>query len=166
MQRTTMHFGAVLRGIVAVIALVAVATGCALPFEWAGAIPGSHAGTGNSGDEDTGDETGNDDGSTDDPRPIVQPITLSGPSFTLAWDDDSSETVSYTVYWRNRGATSWQLLASDLAEPEYTVSTEILSHGSYEFAVSSVSSDGQESDLHESLDEDAEPEPWYLEWSA
>ena len=58
-------------------------------------------------------------------------------------------------------------IAANLSSAEATVTTDDLVHGSYEFAVSSVSLTGMESELHTSLDETADPTTgWYLDWSA
>jgi hypothetical protein len=43
----------------------------------------------------------------------------------------------------------------------------MLPYGVYEFAVTSVSTDGLESEIHSSLDDNADPAGgWFLDWRA
>ena len=140
-------------GIVA--AAVVLAGGCSLPFEWAGAMPGSWGGGAES------DPAGEGTTTSDEPRAIQ----VAGPSFTLAWDDEGAQVDSYNVYLRPYGTAEWQLLAGNVVDPSVEVTENDLGYGSYEFAVASIAG-GVESELHHSFDQSADPEPWYLEWSA
>jgi hypothetical protein len=154
MNRTTPRQLLTVAGIV--IAAVALAGGCSSPFGWAGAMPASWD-SGGTGEDPTADDptTGAE----------VQAIPVTGPSFTLAWDDDGAQADGYNVYWRAYGTSAWQLLAADLTEPSVEVNEGELAYGSYEFAVASMVG-GAESELHHSFDQSADPDPWYLEWSA
>ena len=140
-------------GIVA--AAVVLAGGCSLPFEWAGAMPGSWDGGTES--DPSGEGTATPD--------AVRAIQVAGPSFTLAWDNEGAGVDAYNVYLRPYGTAEWQLLAGNVVEPSVEVTEGDLSYGSYEFAVASIAG-GVESELHHSFDQSADPEPWYLEWNA
>lgn len=100
---------------------------------------------------------------------IAEGIELAEDSFTLAWEDESDEDVTeeYRVYVRNHGEQEWTFLCTvpPAEEPQLTVNVDLLSYGSYEFAVSEVV-EGDESDLHTSLDDSAQPSwGWYLNWT-
>ena len=139
----------------------AVLGGCGMPFESSGWMPDSRA-PGGYGFE-SGDRPGHER-----PEPAypeeTQIITISGPTFTLAWDHDG--TAHYRVYAREAGTSEWQVLSDLLSEPQFTVSEGQTPYGTYEFAVRSVSDDGRESDRHHSSDETAAPQPWLLRWVA
>jgi hypothetical protein len=152
-----------LRTIVLAIATVIVAGGCSLPFEWAGSTPDSWDDT-SLGSPEEGNGTG--DGSAPGQELAAQVLTVSGPSFTLAWDSESAAVTGYRVYSRPHGTSDWQVVAQNVSEPQWTVSEGDLPYGLYEFAVSSLSADDLESELHHSYDTPADPEPWILEWIA
>ena len=143
---------------------------CSMPFEWAGSMPGSYASDEAEDDSGSGDTSDTSDpaDTTDEPADTADNsmVKVTGSSFTLAWDSSSADTASYNLYWRNHGETEWTLLHDGVSDPSFTITTSDLDHGTYEFAVSAVSTDGVESDLHTSMDESADPEPWYLSWTA
>ena len=98
-------------------------------------------------------------------------VAVTGSSFTLAWDapadvDPADPLASYNVYYRAHGTWPWTLLGSAGAGVEsYVVDTAELDHGVYDFAVTSVTESGAESEPHTSLDDDATPATgWYVDW--
>lgn len=98
---------------------------------------------------------------------VGKPIQIVDESFTIGWDEpDSGRPDLYRVYARERGEYHWDLIDEMAAgsSPRYTVSAEALEYGVYEFAVSSIA-DGQESALHSSMADDAQPGTgWHIEW--
>ncbi len=87
---------------------------------------------------------------------------------TLAWDPPSTPVQSYNIYYRVHDEVLWYLLAEipATAEPEYTISIDDLGPGIYDFGISAVDQDDNESALHTSLDITADPESgWYLSWT-
>ena len=98
-------------------------------------------------------------------------ISITGPRFTLAWDrgesDDPTDPVArYNLYYRANGTYPWTLLGTtgSLVE-QFEVSTDILDYGVYDFAVTSVTASGAESDPHTSLDDTADPQTgWFADW--
>lgn len=101
-----------------------------------------------------------------------QQIIHKGSTLSLAWDEPelpvgSLEIVTYNLYYRSRGLTEWKNAGSVEASdsPGVSLSVEDIGYGVWEFAVSSVDSDGEESDLHASIDRSAEPfTGWYVFW--
>ena len=101
-------------------------------------------------------------------------IVVKGGDFSIAWDDDSfnisnntNRTTSYKVYFRVHGSSDWQLLDEIEAEknPSYKISEEDLEYGIYDLGVSSVIGNGDESEIHSSLDMSADPFcGWYINW--
>ncbi len=101
-------------------------------------------------------------------------IVVKGDHFTLAWDqgkpeipNDPGRIVAYNVYYRNHGSYNWYFLK----KTEFSNNTECLitdkdmSYGIYDFAVSSISEQGNMSALHSSLDRTADPFcGWYINW--
>lgn len=149
---------AMLAGLVA-----AVLGGCGMPFESSGWMPDSRAPGGYG--FGPGDRPGHERPEPVYPEEPAHPqetetITISGPSFTLAWDHEG--TAHYRVYAREAGTSEWQVLSDLLSEPRFTVSEGQIPYGTYEFAVRSVSDYGRESDRHHSSDETAAPQPWLL----
>jgi hypothetical protein len=95
----------------------------------------------------------------------IQKITISGPKFTLAWDD-SSQGLIYNVYSRIHNTFTWAKLAVGLENPSLVVTSGQLTYGDYDFAISSVTSDGIESPLLTSQSSSAIPSTgWYLVWT-
>ena len=144
-------------GAIAVVLFVVLAS-CGMPFEWSGKMPDFGA----EPDNGAPDGDGNPGPRPDPPQPQV--MTVRGPSFTLAWDSTDPSVVSYRVYRRQPGAGTWELLEPAASEAQITVNEGDLPYGTYEFAVSSVCPEGEESDLHHSFDETADPQPWILRW--
>ena len=91
-------------------------------------------------------------------------ITVSGPHFTLSWVEEDPDVVAYRVYRRQRGATQWVVIDANVREQRLMVTKDDLPYGTYEFAVSSINSEGEESALHHSVDNTANPSPWVLRW--
>jgi hypothetical protein len=100
-------------------------------------------------------------------------IIVTAESVRIAWDppginnDTQVPVAAYKVYYRLHGMVYWTLLDLIPAEqnPGYTVYHKELGNGSYDIAVQSVSSDVHESNLHSSLDLDADPlGGWYIIW--
>lgn len=107
--------------------------------------------------------------------PIYDPVTDPSPSsvqvvgneFTLTWINEAGEIVGYHLYYRSCGDDEWMTLSAGITSPRFTVNTTLLSHGEYEFAVRGVKDSGIETELHSSLDENAQPTGgWYLVWTA
>lgn len=99
---------------------------------------------------------------------VGKKLEINEDSFTIAWDMDTGESVpdSYHLYFRHRGEESWTFLSTveDGTVSEFTVTSNDLSYGTYEFAVTSVVG-GVESAMHTSLDDTADPvSGWYIEW--
>lgn len=100
-----------------------------------------------------------------------EPILVQATEFTLYWDPpaDASEIDHYNVYYSDHGQGNWNLLGSATASatPSYTVTSADLAYGVYDFAVTSVSTSNVESDMHCSLDPNADPTGgWYVDWQA
>ena len=139
------------------VAALAMLGSCGMPFDWSLDLP-----------DDWSIDGGADDPPTDPVPPESQPqvIVITADHFTLYWDDSADPVTEYRVYQRAHGGSEWTLLTGGLASPEVTVTQVDLLYGMYEFAVSSVSVDGVESELHTSLDETADPGTgWYLDWT-
>jgi len=92
---------------------------------------------------------------------------------TLRWYapiTQAGETVVfYRVFYREHGTFSWRSLdpvsAADVLEIAIDADNSPIGAGRWDFAVSAVYADGQESDKHSSLDESAQPTTgWYLDW--
>lgn len=98
------------------------------------------------------------------------PVNVTGDTFTLYWDsadpNPADPAVSYNLYFRTHGTYPWTFLASTGGlEESFTVSSALLAHGSYDFAVSAVTASGAESEPHTSLDDTADPATgWYVVW--
>ena len=100
---------------------------------------------------------------------VGMPVEVKESSFTIGWDTapDAGPEAKYRVYYRARGEAPWNLLAEIEAEPDqqFTISSDILPYGTYEFAVS-LAQDGLETGLHTSMDDDARPGTgWYVTWT-
>ena len=95
------------------------------------------------------------------------PVEITEESFSFAWDEPEAYTPShYHLYHRLRGEREWVFLAEAPADvqPRFTVAHDLLPYGTYEFAVSSFR-DGNESPLHTSMADDAQPgSGWYVRW--
>lgn len=97
-----------------------------------------------------------------------QKISVTGVSFTIAWDYDTPSTVDdYRIYYREHGTFVWMYLGSTGSGSilEYTIENSALAYGVYDIAVSSVSG-SHESEFHTSMDDSAVPSTgWYIDWS-
>jgi hypothetical protein len=100
-------------------------------------------------------------------------LTVSGSSFTVAWNPPSDPSTGdpipvsgYRLYYREHGTYQWtQLIELTAGVTEYTIDSTILPAGDYEFAVSALYVD-TESELHTSYDDTADPTyGWYIAWS-
>ena len=97
------------------------------------------------------------------PRPAR--IQLTDAEFTLVWDAADEDVTEYRIYIRQHQGSEWTLLADGLSEPSLTVDASVMTAGSYDFAVSYVCLEGNESVKHTSLDATADPQiGWYLSW--
>ena len=86
----------------------------------------------------------------------------------LLWDAPSTPVYSYNVYYREHETQEWNLLATVPATefPEYAVTAVDLKGKLLDFAVTSIDAYGNESGIHSSLDQDADPPTgWYLHWA-
>jgi len=110
-------------------------------------------------------------------EPSVQEISRSSSTLTLAWDYDTPASIDhYNLYYRvhvysslydNDNVTSnWVLLDTVSADSaEFVIDHSLLGDGSWDFGVTAVNSDGEESEIHSSLDQEAIPETgWFLRW--
>jgi hypothetical protein len=102
---------------------------------------------------------------------VYEPILVQATEFTLYWDPptDATGIDHYNVYYRAHGTSTWTSLgtATATATPSYTVTSADLAYGVYDFAVTSVNTSGVESDMHCSLDPNADPTGgWYVDWQA
>ena len=101
-------------------------------------------------------------------------IVVKGSSFTLAWDsggpeipNDPNRAVKYKVYYRVHGSYYWRLLMEieSTGSLECVIKNEYMDYGRYDFAVSAISEQGNESSFHSSLDKTANPfTGWYINW--
>jgi len=153
------------------ILLVTLAVGaCSVPFEWAGSMPESWGESAPPESTDSGANSGtgtiSDDGASESGSVDPAMIEVNGPSFTLAWDSDDANVAEFRLYRREYGTDAWQPLAAGITATSHEITTAALDYGSYEFAVSAVGTDGVETSLHASSDEDATPGPWAIVWSA
>lgn len=99
----------------------------------------------------------------------VAEIFRSTSTVTLNWSyDPASETESYNIYYRAHGDSQWIFLENipATAVPAFEVSNSMIGDGSWNFGVSSLDISGMESEIHSSLDVEADPETgWYLLWA-
>ena len=101
-------------------------------------------------------------------------IIVKGSSFTLAWDSGGPEipnnpnrAVDYKVYYRAHGSYYWRFLmeVESTGSLECVITDKYIDYGRYDFAVSAVSEQGNESTFHSSLDRTANPfTGWYINW--
>lgn len=101
---------------------------------------------------------------TEDPAAVNK----SADSITLAWDPPPSAVAKYRVFFRIHDTSTWYSLEDNLtaeSEPEYTVQHEDVNSGIFDFGVVAVNSEALESNMHQSLENTAQPETgWYLIW--
>ncbi len=149
-------------GTVAVLVLL-ITSGCALPF--LAELDGNESSAGSEASESSDGDSRSSDGDTQ-----LQPqmITVRSESFTIAWDAGDPPVESYNIYYRrHNGEGEWSTLTAVSADTrELEITSDLLADGPghYDFAVTSVYN-GDESEFHTSLSEDAEPERgWYVNW--
>ncbi len=102
---------------------------------------------------------------TSEPHQIIS----NTESIVLAWDPPQTDILvkSYKIYYRKNDTFDWVLLDVITASenPRYVVYHSDLGNGFYDFAVSAVNKHGQDSILHTSRDQNADPlNGWYLFW--
>jgi hypothetical protein len=107
-------------------------------------------------------------GSTPDPAGGAEKVLCCTEELTLAWDPPPSEITTYKIFYRSHGSGTWILfdeIPSD-DNPEYTLFHGDFGNGEYDFGVVAVDSETEESAMHTSLDDTAQPESgWYLCWT-
>ncbi len=96
-------------------------------------------------------------------------IISTSESLTLEWDSPQLDLFleSYKIYYRKDNASTWVLIDEipSNENPRYKIYHSDLGNGFYDFAVRSVDKNGQESSLHTSRDQNADPiNGWYLFW--
>ena len=101
-------------------------------------------------------------------------LHIKSATLTLAWDPPvvnshfpEYHTSRYRLYYSEHNANNWLMLDEIPAtrNPEITISHSTLGDGVYDFAVSSVMSNGLESSFHTSLDWSANPASgWFVWW--
>jgi hypothetical protein len=101
------------------------------------------------------------------------PLVVSGETLTLEWDPPPygvpglDGALTYQVYYRQHGSSTWTLLLATPAgaRPTATLERSHIGPGSYDFAVKAVNGIGESSALHQSGDADAfPPGGWYVVW--
>ena len=107
---------------------------------------------------------------------VADPIMLfsSNNSIRLQWNEvtttiDGQEAYIsfYKVYYRQHGTTQWQWYddAPGIQDPWIEIYNSDLGNGYWDFAVTAVDYNSQESSIHMSLDNSAIPTGgWYLLW--
>ena len=114
-----------------------------------------------------------------EPGPLA--IAVAADSLTLGWDQEpdtlwnvEAGIGAFRVYVRERGTRDWTFVSEieTTVEPTFTVSSADAFAGraeaelQFEFGVSSVTRDGEESMIHSSVDFDAQPRGgWYVVWT-
>lgn len=105
----------------------------------------------------------------EDLNKVGRAVPVAAESFTLAWDAPAGHSPAhYRLYYRGRGQYHWMPLQeiAAQAEPQFTVTRDVLDFGIWELAVSAIATDGTESALHSSMADDAQPvSGWYVQWS-
>jgi hypothetical protein len=105
--------------------------------------------------------------STPDPASGAEKVLCSAAEVTLAWDAPPSEIATYKIFYRSHESGSWILFDEIPADddPEYTLFHGDFGNGDYDFGVVAVDPETEESAMHTSLDDTAQPESgWYLSW--
>ena len=106
--------------------------------------------------------------STPDPSSGAEKVLCSTEEVTLAWDAPPSDIATYKIFYRSHDSGSWLLfdeIPAD-ADPEYTLFYDDFGNGDYDFGVVAVDVEFEESAMHTSLDDTAQPASgWYLCWT-
>jgi hypothetical protein len=102
------------------------------------------------------------------------PISVSSQAITLEWDPPVGQLpsiqfapFSYRVYYSQHGFRLWRLIGEVPAStaPQFSIHHSDLGDGLFDFAVTTVNFQGQESSLHTSLDSSASPAGgWHVFW--
>ena len=106
-------------------------------------------------------------GSTPDPDSGAEKVLSSAEEITLAWDPPPSEIATYKIFYRSHESGTWILFDEIPADdnPEYTLYHGDFGNGDYDFGVVAVDTETEESAMHTSLDDTAQPETgWFLSW--
>lgn len=106
-------------------------------------------------------------GSTPDPDSGAEKVLCSTAEVTLAWDAPPSDIATYKIFYRSHETGTWILFDEIPADddPEYTLFHDAFGNGDYDFGVVAVDAETEESAMHTSLDDTAQPESgWYLSW--
>ena len=107
-------------------------------------------------------------GSTPDPEGEAEKVLCCSEEVTLAWDPPPSEIAAYKIFYRSHESGTWILFDEIPADddPEYTLFHMDFGDGDYDFGVVAVDPEAEESAMHTSLDDTAQPESgWYLSWT-
>ena len=101
-------------------------------------------------------------------------MRIKSASLTIVWDapvinlpGSPNYVSSYRIYYSRYGTSDWRLLGETPApeNPSFTVPHSSVGDGRFVFAVSSLNTIGEESELHTSLDMSADPQSgWYIWW--
>ncbi len=108
-------------------------------------------------------------GSTPDPDTGTEKVLCTDEEVTLAWDSPPSEISTYKIFYRAHESGSWILFDEIPADddPEYTLYHADFGNGDFDFGVIAVDEEAEESSMHTSLDDTAQPEcGWYLAWTS
>jgi len=103
-----------------------------------------------------------------DPADGAEKVLYTAEEVTLAWDPPPSEISTYKIFYRAHESGSWILFDEIAAEdnPEYTLYHADFGNGEFDFGVVAVDGEAEESEMHTSLDDTAQPEcGWYLAWT-
>jgi hypothetical protein len=116
---------------------------------------------------------GGEDGQIEGEDPV--PVEVYGSEVTLAWDTPPSDVETYRVFFRIHDDDTWYELTDPenpddplivAPNPEYTVVHSRVENGVFDFGVTAVSPEEQESSRHTSLDITAQPDTgWFLIWN-
>jgi hypothetical protein len=105
--------------------------------------------------------------STPGPDSGAEKVLCCAEEVTLAWDPPPSDIATYKIFYRSHESGTWMLFDEIPADddPEYTLYHGDLGNGEYDFGVVAVDAETEESAMHTSLDDTAQPESgWYLSW--
>ena len=108
-----------------------------------------------------------------DPDPVVPDSGLTRcvcdtGAVTLAWDPPPGEIAGYRVYYRVHEVGDWTLIGEVPVNdnPELELLHADFGNGDFDFGVIAVDAENQESAMHTSLDDTAQPATgWYLSWA-
>ncbi len=104
-----------------------------------------------------------------DPEGGAEKVLCIENEVTVAWDPPPSEISTYKIYYRTHESGSWILFDEIPAvdNPEYTLYHADFGDGDFDFGVIAVDGEAEESEMHTSLDDTAQPDcGWYLAWAS